>query len=272
MKYLVPYDFTPITRSALNHALNVAQSQPGEIELLHVIAKEEDRAKAEQNFKDLLNELSSDIQKQLSTKVQVGDIFKDISRVAEENKVDWLVMGTHGAKGLQRIMGSYAIKVITGSKIPFIVTQEKGPSAVIKRIVVPIDLNKESILIIRFAAKIAKIFEAEVHLVSRPVTDEFLAKNLHNNLGMAKRFLKKEGVSYQVLSLEGKKPFHKEVIEYGAKERADLFAIAHHPESLLPQFDRFSQEIITNKLEVPVLIVKASEVTGVKTNYSFVGI
>ena len=36
-----------------------------------------------------------------------------------------------------------------------------------------------------------------------------------------------------------------------------LIAIAYHYESLLPQFDSFAQDLITNKLGLPVLIVNS---------------
>jgi len=40
----------------------------------------------------------------------------------------------------------------------------------------------------------------------------------------------------------------------------------------LPQFDAFSQEMITNKFEIPVLIVSAEAVTDIKSNYAFMTI
>jgi len=35
-----------------------------------------------------------------------------------------VVMGTHGIKGMQKLMGSWALKVITSSKVPFIAVQD----------------------------------------------------------------------------------------------------------------------------------------------------
>lgn len=272
MRYLIPYDFTPITRSALDHAMAISKHEPGTMELLHIISKEEDRTEAEKRFDELLAEFSEEDRSNLVTKVKVGDIYKDISREAEEANAQLLIMGTHGAKGLQKILGSHAIKVITSSGTPFIVTQTKGPAENVETIVLPVDLSKESIQITRFASELAKKFKAKVHLVCAPQTDEFLQKRLKNNIQQVQKYLKKEGVAYEVHTLDGKDAFYQEVIDYGAKYRADLFAIAHHPETLLPQFDKFSQELITNKFEVPVLIVNAREVTGVRPAYSFVGI
>jgi len=51
-----------------------------------------------------------------------------------------------------------------------------------------------------------------------------------------------------------------------------LFAIAHYPETIIPQFEKFSQGLITNEWQIPVLIVNIEEQIGVQSNYSFVGI
>lgn len=269
MKILVPYDFTPITRAALSHAFALGKILGEDIELLHIVAKESDKSKAENGFKDLLNSLSDEEQSKLTTRIRVGDIFRDITREAEEGGFELLVMGTHGAKGLQKIMGSKAIKVITSGNTPFVVTQTKGPTGVIKSIVMPVDLTKESAQIVRFATKLAKRFNAEVHIVFKSETDEWLDKKLKNNVSYMRNVLNSDGVKYVINSLPGKKSLAKEVIDYGTQHNADLFAIAHFSESILPQFDSFSQDIITNPLQLPVLIVNATPVSGVKGQYSF---
>lgn len=272
MNYLVPYDFTPITRTALDHALSITQSAPGNIELLHIIEKESERAGAEAKFEALMNELAPEVRSVVSSKIRVGSIFEDISKEASEGQAQLLVMGTHGAKGLQKIMGSYAIRVITSAKTPFLVTQSRGPQGSIELIVLPVDLSKERMQIVRFASQIAKRFGSEVHLVCKPEDDEFLVNKLNNNIKLVKDHFNKEGIAHKVALLPGKQAMQKEVIQYGVTHNADLFAIGHFPDSMLPAFDKFTQELITNEPEIPVLVINAHEVTGVKPAYAFIGI
>ncbi len=271
MKILVPYDFTSITRTALDHALFLAKLADAKIELLHLVDKESQIADAEHNFKELLKLIAEEDRNLISTKVQVGDIFKDITQEASEGNFQLLVMGTHGEKGLQKILGSNAIKVITSGNLPFLVTQSKGPEATIKHIVMPVNLTKESLQIVEFAANAAKRFDADIHIVHEPETDEWLVKKIRINVAHVNNYLNKEKVRHTVSSLPGKKSFAAEVIDYGAQHSADLFAVAHFTESILPQFDRFSQELITNKLQVPVLILNATDVGRVKGQYTFIG-
>lgn len=271
MKFLVPFDFSPVTEAALDYAVMLSKSFPGEIEVLHIIEKEEHREVAEEKLVRATDSLNVNSDTEITHKVRVGNILEDINMEANEGHAQLLVMGTHGSHGLQKIMGSNAIRIITNSKTPFIITQSKTLSS-INHVVIPVDMTKERMQILKFAAMAAGKFDARVHLVCKPETDEFLVKKLSNNINQARAFLTKENVSHELHVLEGKKSMQAEVLEYGEQIGADLYAIAHYPKGILPQFDSFSQAMITNESEIPVMIVNASEITGVRAQYSFIGI
>lgn len=269
MKYLVPYDFSPITRTALDHALMFAKPTNASIELFHVISKEALRPETEAKFEELLSSLNEETRASVSFKISVGDIFEDIGKEAEEANAQLLIMGTHGAKGLQKLFGSHAIKVITSSSVPFIVTQAKGPEEDIKRVAFPVNLARESVQILRFVKVLAKKFDAEIHLLGDFESDEWLAKKINVNVKIVQNDLNRDGIKHEVHILNGKGSYYEEVIDYCAKYRADMIAITHFSDSIFPQFDKFTQEIITNKLELPVLVVNARHISDVVTNYSY---
>ena len=55
----------------------------------------------------------------IPTKVLVGDVAEEIIRYAEEAGMDLIVMGTHGYKGIEKVMfGSVAEKVVRSSPCP----------------------------------------------------------------------------------------------------------------------------------------------------------
>ena len=55
----------------------------------------------------------------IAAKVLVGDVGEEIIRHAEESSMDLIVMGTHGYKGLEKVMfGSVAEKVVRSSPCP----------------------------------------------------------------------------------------------------------------------------------------------------------
>ncbi len=58
-------------------------------------------------------------QKNVKAKVLVGDVSEEIIRHAEESGMDMIIMGTHGYKGLEKVMfGSVAEKVVRSSPCP----------------------------------------------------------------------------------------------------------------------------------------------------------
>ena len=58
-------------------------------------------------------------QKDVQAKVLVGDVAEEIIRHAEESSMDMIIMGTHGYKGLEKVMfGSVAEKVVRSSPCP----------------------------------------------------------------------------------------------------------------------------------------------------------
>jgi nucleotide-binding universal stress UspA family protein len=58
-------------------------------------------------------------QKNIEAKVLVGDVAEEIIRHTEESGMDLIVMGTHGYKGLEKVMfGSVAEKVVRSSPCP----------------------------------------------------------------------------------------------------------------------------------------------------------
>ena len=56
--YLIPYDFTPVSESALRLGLDLAIANNGEVMLLHVVKKHSEKREAKKNFKETLNKLS----------------------------------------------------------------------------------------------------------------------------------------------------------------------------------------------------------------------
>jgi nucleotide-binding universal stress UspA family protein len=58
-------------------------------------------------------------QKDIQAKVLVGDVAEEIIRHAEDSGMDMIIMGTHGYKGLEKVMfGSVAEKVVRSSPCP----------------------------------------------------------------------------------------------------------------------------------------------------------
>lgn len=265
MKYtvLVPTDFTEAADCATEHALKVASIFKGQIYLLHVVSKD----KLVETNKEKLNQIAATLKQKSGVQVNIivkkGNIFDDIGEVAKEIGANLILMGTHGVKGIQHLVGSYALKVIMNSEVPFIITQKKGPNKGYSNIVVPISYEEESKQKLTLIVGISKHFGAKVHIFSPKETDEFLKSRLSRQLSFVKKYLEERSVDYDLKFAEEKGDFTRQTAEYAKQISADLIAVINTGDKgILSDILGGSggeQDLIANKEEIPVIIMNPTQ-------------
>ena len=134
-RILFPTDFSEPAREAQQYAIAIAERWGAELHLLHVIdpiaaipdtsspyaAGREQQFQFDAGEKQLARELDSNWSKQNSSKLAtvVGSIVEEILKYSTDNKIDLIVVGTHGRTGLTRMLiGSVAEKIVRLSKCP----------------------------------------------------------------------------------------------------------------------------------------------------------
>ena len=258
---LVPHDFTPTADNAVKYALGMAEKMNANVELLHVVKGSSGISKAKAEFEKIKSKLTgvpSGVE--VNTHVRTGSIFTDIAAAATELHSSLIIMGTHGSKGIQQKMfGSFALKVITSTHVPFLVVQDDVTGMDLNKIVVPLDESQESLQIEQVTTGIAEIFKSEVHILTEKKVDSNLKLKVAVHAGLLSKQFKESGISYVSEVLPKKKGYSTDIVSYAVENGANLIAFAYHSDSLLPQFDTFAQSLITNKKGVPVLIVNSKE-------------
>lgn len=135
-RVLVPTDFSPISRKAVEFGSRFASFLGAEFHLIHVVDEPEIKeilssypqyglnmpSSCEPNLDEILKKM---IPKDLTTKSTVATIIGDptqgVLNYSEEHSADFIVMGAHGKKGLQRVLlGSLTTAVIAKSRVPVI--------------------------------------------------------------------------------------------------------------------------------------------------------
>ncbi|MEQ1734237.1 MAG: universal stress protein [Bacteroidia bacterium] len=260
---LVPHDFTKIADNAVKHAVKLIETLKGEIVLLHVVTKAEETEDAKAQLAKVATAVTAEHNIVCRAVVELGNIFDDIANVAKREEARMIVMGTHGIRGMQFLTGSNALKVITKSRVPFIVVQEKEPFTPYDRIVCPLDLSKDTKQKVRLVATMAKNLQAKVFIIVPPVSDEFLINDINRNIGFTEAVLENAGVEYEVSTAE-KGNFVKNIIKYSVTVDADLIAIVNDDNGAMPSFigGSMEQTIITNEPQIPTLIVNAAQISG----------
>lgn len=259
--YLVPYDFTETADGALNVALKMANHNVGEavVELVHFVSDQNELQEIKQKLNEVARSAKNPGGVEIITDVAVGDYVDDIGKMADETHAKYVVMATHGLRGLQKIFGSEALKIISHSSTPFIVVQDYVDAGEqFDKIVLPVNLSKESLQVLKFVVGMAREFSSKIYIVSHKESDEWLRRKVENNVKLCKDYLTKEGIEYEVEVLDGDGKLERQIIQYSLANGADMIAVAYFKESVLPQFDTYAQKIITNRPNIPVLIVNAA--------------
>ena len=115
--FIVPHDFTFTADTALNHAINISKQINAKVAIVHIVTKDSEINEAKQKLQNLIkNHPEQNIE--MNAHVIQGSIFTDIGKLAEELNASAIIMGTHGAKGMQKVFGSFAMKVIISTTVP----------------------------------------------------------------------------------------------------------------------------------------------------------
>jgi nucleotide-binding universal stress UspA family protein len=261
-KIIVPTDFTPVSHIAIRYACEVGKATGSEIHLLHIVKNRNEVDTANAKMAEQAALFGKEFGCELKTIARVGNIFDDIPNVAEEEKAELIVMGTHGLQGMQFIVGSNALRIVTESKVPVVIVQDQTTqSARVSRLLLPIDLHQETKQKLRIASEVARRYQAEVHLISPKETDEFLHNRLARNISYSEGFLEEQGIAYKtVVTQSGSSGFVKDLLKYAVENAIDMICILNTAEErLVHAFGVDSeQKIITNGAGIPVMILNPS--------------
>jgi len=252
---IVAYDFTSAAESAMNYAIELAKTFEAEVNLLHIAKDSGEVSKAQAKFEVLLKGLNTTIK--INTIVKKGNIFTDIGTTGKELHAFLIVMGTHGVKGMQKVFGSFAIKVITSAHIPFIIVQDKNTIKTLDKMVIPIDTSKESLQIEQVVTALANKVNSHIHVIAEKYTDSTLKIKMAVHFEVIRKQFADNNLGHENAYL--KKYSSEEILKYAKNVGANMIAISYFSDSIFPQFDRIFQDIITNKDKIPVLIVHAKE-------------
>ncbi|KPK85955.1 MAG: hypothetical protein AMS27_06145 [Bacteroides sp. SM23_62_1] len=254
---MVPWDFSEKAEYALEHAVQLSKILNTDVELIHIVKKDKELDDASRRMDKILEEIENKHGIKPMSVVKVGNIFTTISEVATEMHAEMVIMGTHGMKGMQKLVGSWALKVIAGSKVPFIVIQAPPSSHGFSDIVFPLDFRRENKEKINWIYYIARLYNSKFHIIKAKSTDRKFVKGIQSNLHFTKKFLDNNEISYDIITAEGKKDFTTETIEYAHNVNADLILIMTTKDINLADYviGAHEQNIISNKYQIPVMCI-----------------
>lgn len=252
---LVPWDFTEVTENAFLHALKLSTHLENKIQLIHIVKNENQQKGAERRLNNDIERLSAKYSVSIEPVVRAGSLFQEISDYASDHNISLVVMGTHGIKGVQKLTGSWALKVIIGSKVPFIVIQ--GPpskSEVFRDIVFPLDYKQEGKQKVNWALFLAKYFDVKIHIITPKTKDSGLQKKTKLNINFAERIFKNHNITYDIQTIESSQ-IGKKTVDYAIEIDADMILIMTTKNIDFTDYMLGAKEqyIIANQAQIPVM-------------------
>jgi universal stress protein A len=142
-KIVCPVDFSEFTEAILLYAVSIARTYGAELHLLHVIPNlnyftpyesfltPENLVAIERNIEREVDKdfekVSGKIDYPVKKIVKTGVTFVEIIDYIKQEKIDLVVMGTHGRGGIEHILiGSVAEKVVRKSPCPVLTVRPRG--------------------------------------------------------------------------------------------------------------------------------------------------
>jgi nucleotide-binding universal stress UspA family protein len=263
---VVPWDFTPVAEHALAHAAKIGRMVHNEVCLLHIVDKRikpQEMGEKMAALKLVANENSTKYNMPIDVHISKGSIFSAIAEFVndkekkKEKEVTLVVMGTHGMKGMQKLTGSWALKVIVKSTVPFIVVQDPpADQEKYHNIVFPVDFKKENKEKIKMAIYMGKYFESKIHMLVTVSTDQNLIKKTKINLNFAIRYFIQNNIEYEIHEVPTGN-FAEQTLEFAQKINADLILIVTTKNITFADYmiGASEQYIIANSSKIPVCCI-----------------
>jgi nucleotide-binding universal stress UspA family protein len=177
---LFPTDFSPASRAALPFARTLAKIYGSTILVAHSIPPEPrlevvlDRLPAQDDliWKDSLRKFESYLHtcsfgtSPWKPLLDRGDLVDVIPAMIQEQNIDLVVLGTHGRRGLTKmILGSSAEKIYRSATCPVLTVGPRTHSEAewkIRRILCPVDASEDPEPVLHYALSLAEENQAEV--------------------------------------------------------------------------------------------------------------
>jgi nucleotide-binding universal stress UspA family protein len=279
---IVPIDFSKDALKGLDLALVFARRQTTNIQMVYVQKSssdynspgqfEEENKWAEKNFKEILAKYEPKLKNDSKLRyiIKTGKIYKEIVNQAESYKESMVVASTHGASGFEEFfIGSNAFKIISATDMPCLTTRTGKIPDTIKKIVMPIDITIDTRQKVPITAELAKLFDAEVHIITISSSrGKKMISRLNAYASQASNYMKAKNVKHKIKNLYGDNVVDLTVV-YADSVDADLITIMKAQSKSLSLVGNFTQTLL-NRATIPVLTLSNKE-THIMTGFSTFG-
>lgn len=245
----------------LEHAVQLAAVTNNNILFLHLTNKsgmffgnakhseqEELKIKAEleakvKEIQDKYN-ISSDIY------IKKGNFIKDlISTISSKKEINLVLLPFHyNYSGSKCLKGRKFNEVIKKTVIPYILIQKPPHHKYYKELVLPLDHDKKYKETIAWIVFLSHYFHCNVNILRPYIGNEFMKKDMNNNVFFTKKILDKQNIIYGIKTAKKTQPFYEEIFKFTKLIDADMIVM------MAKQYNKWIDNNKQIEISVPILI------------------
>jgi nucleotide-binding universal stress UspA family protein len=273
-KILVAVDFSECSINALEHAITIANKAEAEVEMIFVIKPDSSRdmftegpqtlsAMVKDKFDELVEKYHHRLGKnKITYLIREGKVYNEIIKEADRKEIFLVMAGTHGSSGFEEFwIGSNAFRIVSALRKP-VITIRGGVNIKrhLEKIVLPLDSTPETRQKVPFTAYMAKIFDAEVHVLRvYTSTVKAVIRKVDSYSEQVVKHLEEENVKYVLDSVQADN-LTDATIEYALRINANLISIMTEQETAAKNLvlGPYAQQMV-NHSPIPVLSIHPKE-------------
>lgn len=189
-RILFPTDFSSVAEDAFSHAAHLALQYDAVVHVFNVVTPQEAGTSSPLDYlplepvEDGDDDLYAaplatvDVETPAQEQASVQVVYRQIESTspaeaivdhATAKEVDLIVMGTHGRRGVDRLLrGSVSEEVVREAPCPVftvLADGEPSPGPYVERVVAPVDLSSQSEMVIAHARELARSYDAALHVL-----------------------------------------------------------------------------------------------------------
>lgn len=275
-KILIPTDFSACAKTAETYGMELAKQIKAELVFLHIIITPVNWSKLTKEQENLFPETKENIskaKKELNTLLEMAEksgvkatkllVFNSgnekIQKFIESEKIDIVVMGSHGQYGFkEHMLGTNTYSVLRRAEIPVIVVKEDNVKTAVKNLIFATNFKEETGSSFSQIEKLAEELGAKLHILFVNTPTYFMETN--DILSVGQSYLNEFGnYNYDITIIDAFKE-ERGILQFAEKLDADGIAVITFGKSDLMQY--FSPSITENLIamsELPVISIRKSK-------------
>jgi len=269
-KILIPTDFSKYADEAIEVGAQIAKEHDCEIVLIHMLelpTHMNDAVSQEKSIPEIMlykqkaDEKLADIKNQPQLKgikttevVRLDSTSNGINQYLKQNNdIDLIVMGSHGASGINEIfIGSNTEKIVRRSEVPVLVIKNKIENFKVNTIIFASDFSNEIKKPFNNVIKFAKIFGSKLNLVMICTPNSFKSASAARKI--ITEFVAEFDMPEYTFETYNESNIEKGIINYSNETNGDVIAFCTHGRTALNHFFAGSiSEDLVNHASKPVL-------------------